>query len=942
MYGEDGEKSKQGGCLTITSYPLPINKLLQYSNGVCELQITWINPTNILLINIYRPPDSSLAKFNDIILKVTIVLDETEKENPNIYITGDFNFPPDVVEWKKVDEVIIPVVKPGKTKIKLAYESLQKLVDHYFLLQIIDLPTRKDHILDLCFTNDTLSIASIESVIIPQFISDHNMIRIKTLHSTQKEEIKANNKDTPTIATFNFAQSNHTILEDKLKLFKWDEIMNVSTRSPAELTNVLTAKVIEAASDANIPKYIKGAREDGIPRRRRKLFRKRCKLQTALTKDRTNTAIQEKLNIVNRDIQQSYVEQNIQNEEKVIGKIKDDPKIFYKYANSKRKVRHRIGPLCTTIGANKHIEHGEYEMAEILSKQYKSVFTEPIAEKKVLYPEIFFNSDKPQNIICLENIYFTIQDIEDALNETKPNSTSGPDGWPAYLLHHYKHQLSGPIYNIWRKSLDSGDMPEPINLSHITPIFKGGMRCEAVNYRPIALTSHLTKVFERVVRKAIITHLATNNFLNPTQHGFVTKRSTLTQLIGYYQQILDLLEKHGTVEAIYLDFEKAFDKCDHGVILHKLKAYGICGKLGIWLHHFITQRQQSVCVMGSKSSNEWVTSGVPQGSVLGPLLFSILISDINEGITGSLLLSYADDTKMYKGISAAADEERLQQDLSVVYKWAEDNNQTFNKKKFESIQFTLDRYESHYTNPVGQIIENKASVVDLGIQLSQDCKFDLHITTVVTKGKKLAGWILRTFDCRDKLPMLTLLKSLVIPTMEYCCPLWSPTDQYNIKSLEQIQRSFTKRIEGFSEVHYWDRLKQLRILSLERRRDRYTIIYIWKVLHNFFPNPGFNIQSIDRNDGIMLTLPQNHAPATIRNLKERSILYNGVRLFRSLPSHLRKLQYTIDNKPPSTESYKRSLDKYLHTLPDEPYSSKRQRRSPTNNIIDQKVYRDQI
>ena len=313
------------------------------------MQITWIHPTNILLINIYRPPDSSLTKFNDIIQKVNTVLEETEMDNHNIYITGDFNFPPEVVEWEKVDDVIIPVVKPGKSQIKLAYESLQKLVDHHFLLQIIDLPTRKDNILDLCFTNDTLSIASIESVMIPQFISDHNMIRIKTLHSTKKEEIKANHKDIPTIATFNFEKSNYTILEGKLKLIKWDQIMNERTRSAAELTNVLTSTVVDAAREANTPKHVKGTREDGVPRRRWKLFRKRCKLQTALSKDHTNTSIQEKLHNVNREIQQSYAEQQIQNEEKVIGKIKDDPKIFYKYANSKRKVRHRIGPLCTTI-----------------------------------------------------------------------------------------------------------------------------------------------------------------------------------------------------------------------------------------------------------------------------------------------------------------------------------------------------------------------------------------------------------------------------------------------------------------------------------------------------------------------------------------------------------------------------------------------------------------
>jgi hypothetical protein len=123
---------------------------------------------------------------------------------------------------------------------------------------------------------------------------------------------------------------------------------------------------------------------------------------------------------------------------------------------------------------------------------------------------------------------------------------------------------------IWRKSLDTGTMPDSINLADITPIFKGGEKCEPANYRPIALTSHLTKVYERVVRKAIIEHLSQNQLLNPTQHGFMAKRSRLTQLIEYYTKILDLLEEHGTVDAVYLDFAKAFDKCDHGVILHKL------------------------------------------------------------------------------------------------------------------------------------------------------------------------------------------------------------------------------------------------------------------------------------------------------------------------------------------------------------------------------------
>ena len=200
---------------------------------------------------------------------------------------------------------------------------------------------------------------------------------------------------------------------------------------------------------------------------------------------------------------------------------------------------------------------------------------------------------------------------------------------------------------------------------------------------------------------------------------------------------------------IYLDFAKAFDKCDHGVILHKLKALGIIGKIGVWIYAFLTNRQQVVGIQGVLSQKEWVTSGVPQGSVLGPLLFAILISDITLNITPSLLLSYADDTKIYKGISVEEDEEALQNDLYRVYRWSEDNNQEFNEKKFESMRFSFNDDESIYFNPEGDIIVNHPMVKDLGVLITDDCSFNKHIVTMTTKGRKLAGWILRTFDCRE-------------------------------------------------------------------------------------------------------------------------------------------------------------------------------------------------
>lgn len=222
-------------------------------------------------------------------------------------------------------------------------------------------------------------------------------------------------------------------------------------------------------------------------------------------------------------------------------------------------------------------------------------------------------------------------------------------------------------------------------MAFISPIYKGGDKTLPKNYCPVALTSHLTKVFEKVVKKALVNHLSVNKLFNISQHGFRRGHSTLTQLVQYYEDILLQMEKNNSVDSIYLDFSKAFNKCDHTVIMKKLKAFGITGKVGVWIGNFLRNRQQSVMVEGEGSSTVWAISGVPQGSVLGPILFIILISDIDQDIERSRLSSFADDTRAWRGISSESDRDRLQYDLSKVYLWAEENKMVFNASKFECV-----------------------------------------------------------------------------------------------------------------------------------------------------------------------------------------------------------------------------------------------------------------
>ena len=273
------------------------------------------------------------------------------------------------------------------------------------------------------------------------------------------------------------------------------------------------------------------------------------------------------------------------------------------------------------------------------------------------------------------------------------------------------------------------------------------------------------------------------------------------------------------VDMVYLDFSKAFDKVDHGILLHKVKELSITGKLGQWFYHFLTNRKHFVRLPGGVSGDHPVISGVPQGTVLGPLLFIIMIADINKDIACSKLTSFADDTRVYKQISDTEDCDSLQRDLTSVYKWASDNNLNnmfFNAKKFHFLPLSASQASNKsnvYINPSMDIIPQFTDVPDLGINriiISKDCSFDSHISSLSRKCNNLAGWILRSFVSHDKLTMLTLFKSLVISRLDYTSQLWSPHKISQITLIEKVQRSFTKHIPGMRDLSYHERLQALR------------------------------------------------------------------------------------------------------------------------------------
>ena len=343
-----------------------------------------------------------------------------------------------------------------------------------------------------------------------------------------------------------------------------------------------------------------------------------------------------------------------------------------------------------------------------------------------------------------------------------------------------------------------------------------------------------------------------------------------------------------------------------------------------------------------KSCPSEVLSGVPQGSVLGPLLFLILLCDIDQGIAKSYLSSFADDTRILSKILSAEDAEHFQQDLNTVYTWTERNNMQLNGDKFECLRYgTLSDLQTdiHYKSNAGSLIEEKENVRDLGVIMSKNGKFKEHIHHMVAEAKKQCSWILRTFHTREPSLMLTLWKSLVQSRLEYCSQLWSPLQAGDIQTIEMVQRSFIRKISGCGLLSYWEQLRHLNLYSLERRRERYRIIYIWRMLERQVPNITTSDGSQDkvsakwhprRGRECIVARVNRNAPSHIQKLRYASLPVHGQQLFNTLPAELRNITgCTVD-------SFKRRLDRYLNTIPDEPqipgYTA--QRRAESNSLLD--------
>ena len=586
----------------------------------CKLSLT--RGDNLLIGCIYCSPHSNADNNQNL---HNLLKNMCAQKPSHILIFGDFNF----------KEINLDNYSCNVNEIHPAYEFLECVRDGY-LFQHIKRPTgfrigQEPSILDLVFTNEENMLNNISYL--PSLGKyDHLSLSFKFICYTQQQETA--------FKKLNYIKGNYREIAKEIEAVDWKT--DLQRLDLAESWDTLADKIIKLV-EHNVP-VCKASKDTGkkCPYANHQCLQAIKQKHSKWTKyqhcksDTNYDQYKKARNLVISELRKA----KYYHEKDLATKIKTNSQLFWGYVRSKLKTKSAIGQL---EAANGMIIDNNQERANLLNDYFASVF-----QKEESTPLPHFNDR--QFAHELNTISITEVNIRKAIDRIKPTKSEGPDNIHPMLIKECKNSLLSPLKLIFEKSIQEAKIPENWKLAHVTAIFKSGSTSKSENYRPISLTSVPGKIMERLILEEIVDNMKQNQLFSKSQHGFLTVRSCTTQLLEFLEDITTALDQGDDVDVIYLDFCKAFDKVPHKQLLKKLWGYGIRGNVHAWVKDFLTDRSLLVKINGASSEPVNVTSGVPQGSKLGPILFLIYINDLPDTIAAIIKL-FAGDAKVYRSIS---------------------------------------------------------------------------------------------------------------------------------------------------------------------------------------------------------------------------------------------------------------------------------------------------
>lgn len=471
-------------------------------------------------------------------------------------------------------------------------------------------------------------------------------------------------------------------------------------------------------------------------------------------------------------------------------------------------------------------------VCNLFAKHFQSVYTNNFSNIPIT-SENSYSFDS----INIGSLTLSIPEVELALASLNSDNRPDADGIPSIILQMCSEAFAIPLQLIFNRSLENGDFLSIWKKSFITPVHKSGSKQEVANYRPICKISTIPKLFEKLVYDKLTPTL--RGVISSQQHGFVAGRSTTTNLTIFCNHVLNGLEKGLQYDVIYTDFSKAFDRVNHEVLLTKLKKVGFHSNLLKWINSYLRERVQYVRINNSLSSPIYATSGVPQGSHLGPLLFLIFINDIPDIFSYSLCLMFADDIKIFRCINSTQDCLWLQEDLNRLSAWCNKNDLHLNVSKCQSLTYCRNHSPIHYIYNICNIPLSTISVKkDLGVIFDQKFSFLSHIDFLISKSNSMLGFVLRNSkQFSNPQTLKCLFFAYVRSGLEYCSTIWNPFYEVHSLRIERIQKRFTRtvvrRLHWNMDMPSYDtRCKLLGLLPLHIRRKYFSVMFIRDIIMN--------------------------------------------------------------------------------------------------------------
>lgn len=805
-------KKSGGGCLAMVRTSLSSNRVLQFealtSNEELWLCIDLGSGYKLYLCIVYLKPSSTLQEYLQFFDNVTAIKNDLD-DKACVKIVGDFNLP--MMSWVSDNGSYGLVGYEGR----IAEAFVQFLCCNDFV-QMNGVMNGLGRTLDLAITDlPSTSVKVVEAEPIckvdrhhPPLYIELNIapVRVPPQHEVQQ---------------FNYRRGDYAAISRKIESVNWwSELNELEVDHAVERFYSILRPIIEShvplrpRRDHKYPIWF--TRELIALVRRKEKAHKKFKKSRSQSDYRLFSQNRKQLKALMKSCEKSYLD-NLQSLS--VSQVKP----FWSYAKSLRKSNTYPNEIrCEDI-----VYKGPTEMCEGFATYFDSVHA-PVDDSLPHYEPSYVYHDAFNFVPVSED------DVSRVITTLKADKGMGHDGISNFFIKKTAKSISLPLSIIIARMVSTSCYPKIWKLGNWAPIPKDGSGSDMSGFRGVAVLCGFNQVVEKLLHEQLMSHC--NKFIHPRQHGFLKFHSTQTNLVEFVQAASNAVDSGGQVDVIYLDIAKAFDRVPHRLLIQKLVAYGFTQASAAFMSSYLRDRAYQVKLNGATSRRVQPTSGVGQGSVLGPPLFLIFFNDVLSEISSDVW-AFADDIKVVKNIDTVDDVVQLQQDVERVNKWCGRNGLALNTQKSRMMSFTRKKLPivAQYSID-GEEVVRVTEMRDLGVTMDSKLSFDVHVDNVVKKAAKMMGFVMRLCKPFHMLkPIVSLFNQLVRPSLEYCSTAWNPYYVQYSDRLEAIQHAFTRYL--YRKFHYPyepynTRLQRLGMCSLLDRREVADMLFLHKLVHS--------------------------------------------------------------------------------------------------------------